>query len=65
MIDFVDFVWLFLPLVCFTPCSDVTNEDSFDHLKQWLQEIERYGTENVVKILVGNKVPKFLFFLFI
>lgn len=34
---------------------DVTNEDSFDHLNQWLQEIERYGTENVVKILVGNK----------
>lgn len=35
--------------------SDVTNEDSFYHVRQWLQEIDRYGTENVLKILVGNK----------
>merc|ERR1712226_547920 len=34
---------------------DVTDQDSFDNVKQWLQEIERYAGENVKKLLVGNK----------
>jgi len=29
--------------------------DSFDHVKHWLTEIERYTSDNVNKILVGNK----------
>jgi len=29
--------------------------DSFNNVKQWLQEIDRYATENVNKLLVGNK----------
>jgi len=34
---------------------DVTDQESFNNVKQWMQEIDRYGTENVRKLLVGNK----------
>lgn len=34
---------------------DVTDKDSFDNVKQWMQEIEKYATEGVNKLLVGNK----------
>jgi Ras-related protein Rab-1A len=34
---------------------DVTNKDSFDNVKQWMQEIEKFASENVNKLLVGNK----------
>ena len=30
-------------------------QDSFNNVKQWLQEIDRYATESVNKLLVGNK----------
>jgi len=34
---------------------DVTDSDSFNNVKQWLNEIDRYASENVNKLLVGNK----------
>jgi len=34
---------------------DVTNKDSFDNVRQWMQEIDRFATENVNKLLIGNK----------
>ena len=34
---------------------DVTNFESFNDVKMWLQEIDRYGNEDVNKLLVGNK----------
>jgi len=34
---------------------DVTDSDSFNNVKQWLSEIDRYAGENVNKLLVGNK----------
>ncbi|XP_063060350.1 ras-related protein ORAB-1 [Engraulis encrasicolus] len=35
---------------------DVTDQESFNNVKQWLEEIDRYACENVSKLLVGNKV---------
>ena len=34
---------------------DVTDQVSYNNVKQWLKEIERYACENVNKLLVGNK----------
>lgn len=34
---------------------DCTDQESFNNVKQWLEEIERYACENVNKLLVGNK----------
>jgi len=34
---------------------DVTDQESFNNVKQWLSEIDRYANESVNKLLVGNK----------
>jgi Ras-related protein Rab-1A len=34
---------------------DVTDPESFDNVKQWITEIQRYGSESVTKLLIGNK----------
>lgn len=34
---------------------DITDQESFNNVKQWLSEIDRYASENVNKLLVGNK----------
>ncbi|XP_048491757.1 GTP-binding protein YPTM2 isoform X2 [Beta vulgaris subsp. vulgaris] len=34
---------------------DITDQESFNNVKQWLSEIDRYASNNVNKLLVGNK----------
>lgn len=34
---------------------DVTEIESFNNVKQWLNEIDRYANDSVCKLLVGNK----------
>ncbi|CAN6353428.1 unnamed protein product [Urochloa humidicola] len=34
---------------------DVTDMESFNNIKQWLNEIDRYASDSVCKLLVGNK----------
>ena len=34
---------------------DVTSQDSFDHVNDWLKEVNRYAAEGTCKLLVGNK----------
>jgi Ras-related protein Rab-1A len=33
----------------------VTDSDTFSHLSTWLGEIEKYGTPDVAKVIIGNK----------
>ena len=34
---------------------DVTSQESFDHVGDWLNEVNRYASEGTCKLLVGNK----------
>jgi len=34
---------------------DVTDKGSFNNVRQWMVEIDRYASENVNRLLVGNK----------
>jgi len=34
---------------------DVTSAESFDHVEEWLSEVDRYASESTSKLLVGNK----------
>jgi len=41
---------------------DVTDQESFNNVKQWLNEIDRYASENVNKLLVGKPYLSECFF---
>ena len=34
---------------------DVTDEKSFGNIRNWIRNIEQHATENVNKMLIGNK----------
>lgn len=34
---------------------DVTNYESFEHVEEWLNEVNRHASEQTLKLLVGNK----------
>eukprot|EP01120_Amphizonella_sp_Union-15-10_P003621 TRINITY_DN1402_c0_g1_i2.p1 TRINITY_DN1402_c0_g1~~TRINITY_DN1402_c0_g1_i2.p1 ORF type:complete len:201 (-),score=32.67 TRINITY_DN1402_c0_g1_i2:53-655(-) len=35
---------------------DVTNKETYNQLKSWFTEIDRYATSGMLRILVGNKI---------
>ncbi|KAJ5070221.1 small gtp binding protein rab8 [Anaeramoeba ignava] len=37
---------------------DITDEKSFKEVQQWIEIIETHATENVLKVLVGNKADR-------
>ncbi|KAE8677454.1 glycine--tRNA ligase 2 [Hibiscus syriacus] len=46
---------LFVSIFLLSIVYDVTDQESFNNVKQWLNEIDRYANDNVNKLLVGNK----------
>ena len=34
---------------------DITDRDSFDHIRNWMADIDKFAKEGVLMILVGNK----------
>ena len=34
---------------------DITDKDSFEHVKIWMQDIDKFAKQGVMRILVGNK----------
>ena len=34
---------------------DITEKDSFDHVKNWVADIDKFAKQGVLRILVGNK----------
>jgi Ras-related protein Rab-1A len=47
--------WEFLHIGNEQIVYDVTEMESFNNVKQWLNEIDRYANDSVCKLLVGNK----------
>lgn len=43
------------PLLHIFPLAIFSPQESFNNVKQWLDEIDRYACENVSRLLVGNK----------
>ena len=41
-------------LSCHHSCP-ILHVESFDHVNDWLKEVNRYAAEGTVKLLVGNK----------
>lgn len=37
---------------------DVTSTESFDHVNDWLKEVNRYAAPETVKLLIGNKCDR-------
>jgi len=34
---------------------DITDKDSFEHVKNWMSDVDKFAKEGVLRILVGNK----------
>ena len=35
---------------------DITQKSSFDHIRNWITEIDKFGKQGVLKVIVGNKL---------
>jgi small GTP-binding protein len=36
-------------------CFDITDRSSFEHVRNWMADIDKFAKEGVLRILVGNK----------
>ena len=36
-------------------CFDITDRQSFEHIRNWMADIDKFAKEGVLRILVGNK----------
>jgi GTPase SAR1 family protein len=43
---------------CIIMVYDVTSMESFDHVNEWLLEVDKFAPEDTCKLLVGNKSDK-------
>ena len=43
---------------CIIMVYDVTNMESFNHVNDWLTEVNKFAPEDTCKLLVGNKCDK-------
>lgn len=43
---------------CIIMVYDVTNMESFNHVNDWLTEVNKFAPEDTCKLLVGNKSDK-------
>ena len=34
---------------------DITDKDTFEHVKNWIADVDKFAKEGVLRILVGNK----------
>ncbi|KAG2410532.1 Ras-related protein [Vigna angularis] len=55
LVGILPFVALFSNWFLSRIVYDVIDEDNFNNVKQWLSEIDCYASDNVYKLLVGNK----------
>ena len=37
---------------------DITEEISFEHIKKWMIDIDKFAKQGVLKVLIGNKIDK-------
>jgi len=37
-------------------CYDITKENTFNNVDKWVQELEDHADEDVIKILIANKL---------
>ena len=42
--------------VCALVVYDITNKDSFDDVKKWIEEVQTNGPKTISLVLVGNKI---------
>ena len=35
---------------------DITEQSSFDHINNWMIEIDKFAKQEVLRIIVGNKI---------
>jgi len=49
-------IWYFRQAMGIMLVYDITNVKSFNNVTNWLRNIEEHASEDVVRILIGNKV---------